>query len=85
MTPVLVVLERLLVGLPGAAMPDPPLLLPPIVPIWLADVPWLSALNVFSPGVPGALLRVLFIVEPSLVPVMGLVVLPLGIELPAGP
>jgi hypothetical protein len=32
-TPVLVVLDRLLVGLPDAALPEPSLLLPPIVPI----------------------------------------------------
>jgi hypothetical protein len=47
-TPVFAVLERLPVGLPGAALPGPLLLLPPIVPIWFADVPWLSALYVFG-------------------------------------
>jgi hypothetical protein len=68
MTPVLVVLDRLLVGLPDAAAPAPLLLLPPIVPIWLAVVPWLSAFSVFGPGVPGALRIAGERVEPSCVP-----------------
>ena len=83
----MVVLERLLVGLPGAALPDPPMLLPPIVPIWLPVDGWLNAFSVFGPGDPGAVLKVLFKVEPSRAPLIefGVEADPAGVELPAGP
>jgi hypothetical protein len=52
-TPVLVVPERLLVELLGAALPDPAALLPPIVPNSFADVPLLKCIQSIGAGRSG--------------------------------